>query len=311
MILNNKWPMTLFLFTVFMSVFWGCVTAPKKLKMENISDTFAEGTIISTQTGEPLSFKDLLEELAEVQIIYIGEQHTNSHHHSVQLKVIKEFLKIDPNIVVGMEMFDRTYQPILNQWSSGQLDQRTFLQKVHWYANWKYNFELYSGILNFIKENQIRLVGLNIPFHIPPKIATGGIDSLSNEDKKHLPENIHTLDPAHRPYIEKIFNKHRVRGRENFEYFYEAQCVWEDIMAESIALNRHGDRMIVLTGNGHIIHKFGIPNRTHRRTKAPFKTIYTATIGSKTELSFADYIWLTPPEKNRHPNKMAVKRPNS
>lgn len=301
MTLNNKWSITLSLFTVFMSVVCGCVTAPKKLEIEGISGTFGDGTIISTQTGKPLSFEVLLEELANVQIIYIGEQHTNGYHHTVQLKVIREFLKIDPDIVVGMEMFDRTYQPILDQWSSGQLDQKTFLQKVHWYANWKFNFELYSGILNFIKEKKIRLVGLNLPSHIPPKIATGGIESLSNEDKKYLPGNIHRSDPAHRAYVKEIFNKHHMRGRKNFEYFYEAQCVWEDIMAESIVLHRHGDRMIILTGNGHIIHKFGIPNRTFRRTEAPFKTIYPATIGSKIKRSFADYIWVTPPQKNRHP----------
>ncbi|PQP35245.1 hypothetical protein C6A37_03585 [Desulfobacteraceae bacterium SEEP-SAG9] len=272
MTLNAKWSITLSLFTVFMSVVCGCVTAPKKLEIEDISGTFGDGTIISTQTGKPLSFEVLLEELANVQIIYIGEQHTNGYHHTVQLKVIREFLKIDPDIVVGMEMFDRTYQPILDQWSSGQLDQKTFLQKVHWYANWKFNFELYSGILNFIKEKKIRLVGL-----------------------------IHRSDPAHRAYVKEIFNKHHMRGRKNFEYFYEAQCVWEDIMAESIVLHRHGDRMIILTGNGHIIHKFGIPNRTFRRTEAPFKTIYPATIGSKIKRSFADYIWVTPPQKNRHP----------
>jgi len=300
MTLNNKWPITLSLFTVFMSVVCGCVTAPKKLEIEDISGTFGEGTIISTQTGKPLSFEVLLEELAKVQIIYIGEQHTNGYHHTIQLKVIREFLKIDPDIAVGMEMFDRTYQPILDQWSSGQLDQKTFLQKVHWYANWKFNFELYSGILNFIQEKKIRLVGLNIPSHIPPKIATGGIESLSNKEKKYLPGNIHTSDPAHRAYVEEIFNKHHVRGRENFEYFYEAQCVWEDIMSESIALNRRGGRMIILTGNGHIINKFGIPDRTFHRTEASFKTIYLATIGSKTERSFADYIWVTLPKKNRH-----------
>jgi uncharacterized iron-regulated protein len=301
MTLNTKWSITLSLFTVFMSVVCGCVTAAKKLEIEGIPGTFGERTIISTQTGKPLSFEVLLEELANAQIIYIGEQHTNVYHHTVQLKVIREFLKIDPDITVGMEMFDRTYQPILNQWSSGQLDQKTFLQKVHWYANWKFNFDLYSGILNFIKEKKIRLVGLNIPSHIPPKIATGGIESLSNEDKKYLPGNIHTSNPAHRAYVKEIFNKHHVRGRENFEYFYEAQCVWEDIMAESIALNRHGDRMIILAGNGHILYKFGIPDRTFRLTEAPFKTIYLATIGSKTKRSFADYIWVTPPQKNRHP----------
>ena len=65
-------------------------------------------------------------------------------------------------------------------------------------------------------------------------------------------------------------------------------------MAQSIAHGIKNDKMIVLTGNGHIIRKFGIPNRVFSRIKAPFKTIYPAPSGSEVELSYADYIWVTP-----------------
>jgi uncharacterized iron-regulated protein len=62
-------------------------------------------------------------------------------------------------------------------------------------------------------------------------------------------------------YLEQVFNQHHVKEIESFEFFYTAQCVWEDTMAESVALNLEDDQMIVRTGNGHIIRKFGIPDR--------------------------------------------------
>ena len=118
-------------------------------------------------------------DIKEARFVYIGEIHTAKSHHDIQLKIIKELYSYNPNIAVGMEMFDRTYQQILNEWTEGSLDRKTFINKTHWYANWKYDFDLYIDILEFLKANKIRIVGLNMPFHIPPKIATGGIESLS------------------------------------------------------------------------------------------------------------------------------------
>ena len=89
---------------------------------------------------------------------------------------------------------------------------------------------------------------------------------------------------------------------DNFDFFYEAQCVWEDTMAASVALNMKDDLMIVIAGNGHIIRKFGIPDRAFRRTGAEFRTIFQATAGGEIESDYADYIWVTSREKP-HPKK--------
>ncbi len=146
---------------------------------------------------------------------------------------------------------------------------------------------------------------MNIPFHIPPKISVGGIENLSDDEKKYLPKQLNTSNPDHRAYVEDIFKNHHIRGRENFEYFYMAQCVWEDTMAESITNNLKGNIMVVLVGNGHIIRKFGIPDRAYNLTKASFKTVFLAPAGSETELSNGDYIWVTPANKKRTMRKLS------
>jgi len=291
---NTKWLCFLFLFSAFMSMMLGCTMTSEKLVIKDISKSFVEDSIISANKATTVSFEDLLTDLSKARIIYVGERHTNRAHHQIQLRVIRNLFQKNPNISVGMEMFDHSYQHVLDLWSAGKLDQKTFLKKVHWYANWKYDFKLYSDIFTFIKEKQIKLVGINIPFHIPPKISIDGITSLSDDEKKHLPKKINISNTAHRAYIDRVFKQHNVKGRDNFDNFYMAQCVWEDSMAESIALNLKKDMMVVLTGNGHIVHKFGIPDRAFNRTNVPFRTIYPVSAGRSAELSFADYIWVTP-----------------
>ena len=100
---------------------WGCAVTPtKKLTIQDTDQSFEEGVIISTKLGKPVSFKELLADLNSCQIVYIGEKHTNASHHRIQLEVIQALFKKHSNLAVGMEMFDHTYQDVLDLWSAGK-----------------------------------------------------------------------------------------------------------------------------------------------------------------------------------------------
>jgi uncharacterized iron-regulated protein len=280
-----------------MAAFWGCAERPKRMQLilKDRTMSFAPGSIIATNTGRQIPFETMMADLSTVTVIYIGESHTNAEHHEIQLKILTSLHNRFPGLAVGMEMFDRTYQPQLDVWSDGKMDENQFLKKVHWYANWRYHYALYRPILQFVKANHLPLIGLNLPFHIPPKISIGGIASLSDEEKRHLPGAIDFTDVEHRGYLQKIYSHHRIPGRDDFEAFYEAQCAWEDTMAETIARHSPTGKMAVLVGNGHIFRKFGIPNRAFNRFPADYRTVYPAEAGGDIEPTAADYIWVTAP----------------
>ncbi|RPH50733.1 MAG: hypothetical protein EHM85_09410 [Desulfobacteraceae bacterium] len=283
----------LFCMLFVLLIMCGCSLSQKKLKVKDLNMQFEEGTIVSAKKGGPVSFDELIADVKNSRMIYIGEIHTSKAHHDIQLKIIRELYSKNPGLKVGMEMFDRTYQPLLDKWSAGSLDKKSFINKAHWYANWKYDFELYNDILEFIKENRIRLVGLNIPFHIPAKISTGGIESLSDDEKKHLPYNINMTDSAHREYVDNIFRHHKLKGRDDFENFYTAQCVWDDIMAETANSNLNDGVMAVIAGNGHLF-RYGVPGRAFARNGLPYRIIFLAPAGTVAGMSHVDYIWVTP-----------------
>ncbi len=276
----------------------GCASPAKKTMITGLNMEFGADSILSGKTGTLVSYAEMLKDLEDSRIIYIGENHTDPVHHRIQLRVIQDLTALHQT-AVGMEMFDHTYQSVLDNWSQGELSEQAFLEKTHWYANWRYDFDLYRDIFKTIRDRHLPLIGLNLPFHIPPKIAVGGIDNLLPEDAAHLPQTITLTDPDHRAFVENIFNLHTLKGRENFEYFYAAQCTWEDTMAEAVSRHLNPCKMIVLTGNGHIVKKFGIPNRAFSRTQAPFKTLYLAPVGSTVDLSYGDYIWITGTEESK------------
>jgi len=282
-----------FIGVITLSLFWGCAVKSDTVLIKDTSTAVEPGTIISAKTGETATFDELMNDLNSSQIVFIGERHTNPSHHGVQLKIIEAVFKNRHSMKVGMEMFDRSYQPVLDLWSAGLLEEEIFLRKVHWYANWRFDFALYRNIFSFIKQNRIKIVALNIPFHIPSRIRVGGIDNLGDDDKQYLPKEIDSSNSAHRNYAEEVFNRHHFKSNVKFDDFYMAQCVWDEGMAESIASNLGNKTIVVLAGNGHIQYKYGIPDRVFRRTGASFRTIYLAPVGEEVELGIADYIWVT------------------
>ncbi|MBS3809426.1 MAG: ChaN family lipoprotein [Desulfobacterales bacterium] len=272
----------------------GCSAKRQHVFVPSLSSSFPRGTILSAAEKAPVSFETMINDLAEARVVYIGESHTNPRHHEIQKKILKALYRRKPGLSVGMEMFSRPYQDVLGQWRKGMLDQKTFIENVHWYANWKHDYSLYSGLLDFIKEKNLPLCALNIPFHIPSKIAAGGIDSLLPGESGHLPEQIKLDVAAHRQYLKNIFESHhRARLHYNFKNFYQAQCVWDEAMAQSVSRCLKDSLMVVFAGKGHIIYGFGIPDRAYRRTGAPFKTVIPFAAGQSADLSAADYLWVT------------------
>jgi uncharacterized iron-regulated protein len=254
----------------------------------------AEKPIISGRTGAPVSWDELTADLQTVRVVYVGEKHTAASHHATQLQVIQALHAFDPRLAVGMEMFDRSYQAELDQWSAGSLEEEEFLRRTHWYANWRFDYALYRDILEFVKSARVRLIALNLPFNIPPKIRVGGIEHLSDYEKEFLPAQVDTTIAAHREFAQTVFAMHDFKSGVRFEDFYLAQCVWEDVMAESVLRQLGADRMVVLAGNGHIQFRYGIPQRAFKLNGAAYRTIYQASPGEEADPAIADYIFKAP-----------------
>lgn len=278
-----------------------CSTMPKQmsnqLTIKSTGESFHVDTIISAHNGQPVSFEAMMEDLVGVRVVYVGETHINSHHHLIQKRLIETLHQQHPDLTVGMEMFDHRYDPVLAQWSNGTFDREAFIQKAHWKVRgtgWRFPFELYAPIFETIQLKDIRLVGLNVPGWIPAKISASGLTSLLPDERQMLATEIDTSIEDHRTYVEAVFTSNPHHQIKSFDYFYEAQCAWEDTMAESIARKLGQGPMVVVVGNGHIQYKYGVPNRAYKRNQASFRTIYLASVGAEVDLDLADYIWVTP-----------------
>jgi aminopeptidase N len=232
--------------------------------------------------------------LAASRIIYIGERHDRFAHHINQLQLIKKMHNAGCNLAVGMEMFQKPFQPVVNDYLAGRIDERKFLKKTEYFSTWRYDYNLYKPVIDYLKRQNLPLVALNIHGEISRKVARDGIYSLSDNEKKQLPGSMDFSNERYRKDLNEVFLLHEGQGElKNFSYFYQAQILWDEVMAESaqkFLTDNPGRKLVILAGNGHVRHKYGIPDRLYRRNHEPFTVIVQ---DEEIENGIADYVLIT------------------
>ncbi len=265
--------------------------------------------------GSLISFPQLMDDLEPTSVVFVGETHDQFQHHQNQVRILRGLVEKGKDVVVAMEMFERSQQPTLDRWSQGLMNEEEFLEEVQWEATWGMDYTLYKGILDEIKSRRLKVLGLNIEREIVRRVGQHGIAGLSQEDRAKLPE-MDLTDRQHRKYVASIYKRHQGGSAKDFDTFYQAQCLWDEVMAETLSRfilssEGKGKTVLVIAGSGHVAFDFGIPKRFYRRIPLPYETIVLRTWKENIEEDFnfnevsspfANYLWITqpaPPERKR------------
>jgi len=292
------------------------VRMPPLASIEGIPGHFGKGRIIDLDKGKSISFEQLIDQLQSKELIFVGEVHDNPEHHLIQVQILQSLMARYGPLTVAMEFFDQSRQPVLDRYLEEEVSETVFLKDVDWEKGWSFPYHFYRPIVFLSKEKGRALLGINAPNNIVKKVARSGLDSLTPEERDRVAKEINLDNQAHRDYLSEVFKKHSQHHQlKNFDYFYQAQCVWEETMAENIAryLADNKGKMVVFTGNGHITDKYGIPERVLRRLEVSLATIVLYPLTDRTILNekMADYIWLTSNSSAGRFMNRARKRPFS
>ncbi|MBF0329668.1 MAG: ChaN family lipoprotein [Nitrospirae bacterium] len=262
-----------------------------------VMDLKEEPVVIETSALKTLN--DLIEKISKKKILYVGEAHDRFSHHDIQLKIIEGLFSKNKKIAIGMEMFQRPYQKALDEYISGEIDEKEFLKKSEYFKKWGLDYNLYKPILDFARAEKIPVVALNITREITEKTAKTGMDSLSDEERKLIPEQLDFSDNDYRERLKDIFDKHGYSKSRSFDFFYQAQILWDETMSMSIDeyFRKNPDfqssgQMVVIAGGGHFEYGSGIPKRTFRRNGYDYAIIMNE---GSIEKDAADYIVLRRP----------------
>jgi aminopeptidase N len=210
----------------------------------------------------------IIDRVVDRRIIYIGEAHDRYSHHIMELEIIRHLHEKGKKIAIGMEMFQRPFQKMVDDYVEGRIDEKAFLKGTEYFKRWGFDYQLYRPILLFARVERIPVIALNQRQEIVGKVFRSGLESLSDQERPSLPAQMDFSDVAYRERLKKVFQAHEGFQPGQLDFFYQAQVLWDETMAESVDqfLRAHPDhQMVVLAGAEHLAFGSGIPKRTARR----------------------------------------------
>jgi uncharacterized iron-regulated protein len=211
--------------------------------------------------GERLAPDALFAELAERDVVLLGEQHDRMDHHRWQLHTLAGLHARRPDMVIGLEMLPREAQPALDAWVAGELDEQAFLDQSDWHRAWGYDPALYFPILHFARLHQVPLQAINITPELRGRLVDEGWEAVP-EAERHAITAPAEAPAAYREQLAEIYAHHPSRDEAGLERFIAAQLVWDRAMADGLAeAQSEGALAVGLIGQGHLRFGHGVPHQ--------------------------------------------------
>jgi aminopeptidase N len=255
-----------------------------------IEETLSED-VPAIETRTIINIPEVVERAAGKKIIYVGELHDRFEDHRAEYDIIRALHEKNNNIAIGMEMFQKPFQKALDDYIAGKIDEREFLKKSEYFSRWRFDYTLYREILLYAREYRIPVIALNIRSGIVSKVAKSGLLSLSEKELKEVPADMDLSNSVYRARLKKFYGLHEDSPMMNFDFFYEAQVLWDESMAHNLNdfMQKHpGVQVVVLAGAGHLAYGSGIPARAYRLNKQDYTIIVNSAGDAEREI--ADYI---------------------
>ncbi|NLC58625.1 MAG: ChaN family lipoprotein [Armatimonadetes bacterium] len=220
--------------------------------------------------GEPLGYPQVLADLTEAQVIYLGEQHGVARHHQWQARIVADLAREDRLLVLALEQLEAQYQPEADRYNRGEIDFATLARATEWHHRWS-SYEDYRPAIEAAHQAGVPILALNARQETIRQVARGGgVARLSRSLRAELPAEVALDDPPYARLLRLQLGVHGDSSPERLGPMVEAQIARDETMAQRLVdfLNAAGARTgaaVVLTGAGHVSYGLGMPARVRRR----------------------------------------------
>jgi uncharacterized iron-regulated protein len=219
--------------------------------------------------GEPIDFEEMLDDLRQVRVVYLGEYHTIPRHHQLEKDLLQALAKRGLRLVLAMEQFEFFTQPALDRFNGGGLDVEGLVKETNLGKRWP-GYTNYTGLLAAARDLNVPVLALNARAETIRAIGRRGLAGLGLEQRSELPGTLSTNDPPYERLLNQTLAVHMAFDPAKLRPVFEAQVARDETMAERLtsflgsAAGR--DRVaLVICGQGHCEFGLGTPERVARR----------------------------------------------
>jgi uncharacterized iron-regulated protein len=223
-------------------------------------------------------FESLAAAAATSDVVFFGEQHDDPGTHRMELALLEAVARRRDQVIISLEMFERDVQPILDQYLAGRIPEESFLSQGRPWPNYRTD---YRPLVEFARAHRWPVVAANIPRRMAGSVSAGGLGTITRLADSTRRWAAAEFDcPEHDNYFTRFVAAMGTHPMGTgpapppgelaamTSRFYQAQCVKDETMAESIAQAVRDDRhALVIQFNGDFHSDFGDGTvaRTRRR----------------------------------------------
>lgn len=248
---------------------------------------YAQIRIVNAKNGKAMNIEEMANNLKEYDVIFVGEYHDNPIIHQFQRDLLPlmwntkckrsidkyPFLKwlcffrkdSSKSLVLSFEMWERDTQAVMNAFLKGELKEEEFVNLSRAWGNYDPD---YKDLVLFAKEHKLPVIAANVPRTYAGKTAREGwgfADDLPENEREYIAKNLTAPDdPYKKAFLATMSGSGHVMSDASLERLYQAQCMKDDTMAESIviALDFHkNSRVIHFNGDFHSREFLGTVSR--------------------------------------------------
>lgn len=246
--------------------------------------------IRNAQTGEQLTPGALLNVLSRAPKVIVGEEHTNSAHHDIELWLVKNLQKQRPQGSVLLEMIDSDQQEAVNRVKHAvQAGTAMREARIQTALNWKpgWPWELYRGVVMTTLEADYPLLAANISRKKVGELYRNPV----------FPDGERTRDASVQNALSAvIYLMHNGDiALEQLQAMLSIQQNRDRFMAQQL-MNAPRPALLI-AGGYHAAKDVGVPLHLADLNADKPVVLMLSTMGTKVGQAQADYIWFVPAKK--------------
>jgi uncharacterized iron-regulated protein len=234
--------------------------------------TDGEYLVYDAAAARFVDFGAVVDRAASADVVFFGEQHGNVTGHRLQYALLHA-LSQRGDATLSLEMFERDVAALVTAYAAGAAGLDSLLAHAR---PWPRYATDYQPQVDLARAERWPVIAANVPRALANAVSREGIgvlDTLRADMRAHAAADVQCPADAYRARFVEEMRRHPVGDTEAEraaieQRYYEAQCVKDETMAESIAraLTAGANRPVVhLTGSFHSDRGDGIPARLRRR----------------------------------------------
>lgn len=252
--------------------------------LAQLEASYVPHRVFDTKEKRFSDFEAMVADLARADVVFIGEQHDDPGTHRLEIAILEGIARRRSQVIVALEMFERDVQQQVDDYLAGKITEQDFLKNSR---PWPRYATDYKPLIEFAKAKGWRVIAGNVPRRYASQVGRSGLsaaEKLPAAERSYLAKEFSCPTDDYFKRFTEAMGGHPGDSKDApkmdaamVERMYQAQCVKDETMAESIAqAAQAAPNTLVIHYNGafHSDFRLGTASRTKQRLpKANIKIV--------------------------------------